>query len=686
MDTPSKFCGLCQCIQFDDAASKGYAARDEDGNSILSFDGDEHARYFDTGLRIQDKFPDFPLLSKSAADNKCDGCGFLKDSALQALAAHGDDLSKDRKLEIRATYLWRKSEEYGGTDVVLFQGIGALELEFIILDDQGHFSGSREYVTHYVQSRSNNTVQKWLRLHADAPGPILTPTTVSWIQSQLSSCQICEEQPKDDFIPTRLIRVDCNPPSLVQMDKPTILAFSPEFIKYAALSYCWGPPEKAARQPKLEKKTIQDRMSGIPDTEMTSVLRDAITVCRALSIPFLWVDALCIIQDDPKDCERESSLMGQILLNACFTIAAWSSGSCSEGFLDRHSEALIVPFRSSIGPDIHGTCCLTTGMDDEADRFLMIDYLHSKSIERGWILQEEIMSKKILAFGHLRLHLLCGHQGQTQYEEPVHGSVLFSNYYTLSNFGPESGYDLWYRHIASQYSSRLLSRTSDRFPAISGLASFFGAKLEDEYVAGIWRKELHKGLWWSKEPDGKGLTLKELLNDISNPTPYVAPSWSWASRGFQIGFGDRNFSIFRDFESQYWRQEFEHATPHIVLAGTDPYGQLSSAELQITTRVCNVPADIFIYNQKNEGYVGGRNMYAWCTVDWDLESDGTHIKRISPGMLKLMLLGRAEGQFWPCSYSPNVAFSELSESGALSSTGLLSIKSNDPERKKKTYY
>lgn len=70
---------------------------------------------------------------------------------------------------------------------------------------------------------------------------------------------------------------------------------------------------------------------------MTPVLQDAIKTCRSLSISYLWIDALCITQDDPLDWERESASVGLIYLNAYLTICALSSDSCTGSFLDRKS-------------------------------------------------------------------------------------------------------------------------------------------------------------------------------------------------------------------------------------------------------------------------------------------------------------------------------------------------------------
>ena len=240
----------------------------------------------------------------------------------------------------------------------------------------------------------------------------MTPDTVSWIHSSLQSCQNCEALSRDQFIPTRLVQVDCDPPRLVEMDQSTILSFGAERIKYAALSYCWGPPEEATLQLKTERDSLHSRLSGFLESETTGALRDAITVCRALSISFLWVDALCILQGDLQDWQREPSLMGQIYSNSLLTICALSSSSCIEGFLDRRV-ALVVPFRSRVTPDVESTFNLTPVM--RADflrsylppyRYLGADRDSSLWDSRGWTLLERTMSARMLMFGQSRLHIL----------------------------------------------------------------------------------------------------------------------------------------------------------------------------------------------------------------------------------------------------------------------------------------
>ncbi|KAK4109963.1 heterokaryon incompatibility, partial [Canariomyces notabilis] len=84
--------------------------------------------------------------------------------------------------------------------------------------------------------------------------------------------------------------------------------------RYAALTYCWGSQKESQHQLRTDKSTLPLRCKGILDSEMTPVLRDAVRVTRALSIPYLWIDCLCALQDvdDPSDWNRQCWHMDEI--------------------------------------------------------------------------------------------------------------------------------------------------------------------------------------------------------------------------------------------------------------------------------------------------------------------------------------------------------------------------------------
>jgi hypothetical protein len=91
-------------------------------------------------------------------------------------------------------------------------------------------------------------------------------------------------------------------------------------IRYITLSHRWGiKPEFPL---KLTQRSIADLTKCIPLNLLPPTFQDAVTICRQLQIRYLWIDALCIIQDSIDDWLRESEAMGQIYKNAVLNIAA----------------------------------------------------------------------------------------------------------------------------------------------------------------------------------------------------------------------------------------------------------------------------------------------------------------------------------------------------------------------------
>ncbi|KAF8854001.1 hypothetical protein BDZ45DRAFT_551941, partial [Acephala macrosclerotiorum] len=99
-----------------------------------------------------------------------------------------------------------------------------------------------------------------------------------------------------------------------------------------SLSYCWGGPQTIT----ATKLTLHSHTESIPLQACSQSIKDAVAVARGLHIQYLWVDALCIIQDATSDKLYEIERMGRIYKNAPVTISAANSPSATYGFL-RHS-------------------------------------------------------------------------------------------------------------------------------------------------------------------------------------------------------------------------------------------------------------------------------------------------------------------------------------------------------------
>ena len=84
---------------------------------------------------------------------------------------------------------------------------------------------------------------------------------------------------------------------------PRLIIGAGKTAQYATLSHCWG------RSPTVKTKleSLRSRQNSIPLDALPKTFKDALATCRELGIQYLWIDSLCIIQDDKGDWEYHSS-------------------------------------------------------------------------------------------------------------------------------------------------------------------------------------------------------------------------------------------------------------------------------------------------------------------------------------------------------------------------------------------
>ena len=159
-------------------------------------------------------------------------------------------------------------------------------------------------------------------------------------------------------------------------------------------------------------------------------------------------------------------------------------------------------------------------------------------------------------------------------------------------------YSEW-RTIVGMYSRRKISIYTDKFPALSGLAKKLSKLLQDEYIAGLWRKDLVDGLLWAVEypnpvyvdipkglraqafPSLESLTLFQPVRDESE---YVAPSWSWASVDMPVYYDDYPKELEIDLtahEPPYLEIQDVRITP----ADASPFGGVTSGKLVVQGQI-----------------------------------------------------------------------------------------------------
>jgi hypothetical protein len=328
---------------------------------------------------------------------------------------------------------------------------------------------------------------------------------------------------------------------------------SPKYAKYLTLSHCWG----SANILKLTLENEGTLKKGFTIRGLPKTFRQAIHFTRALSIRYLWVDSLCIIQDSVDDWRHQSALMGDIYRNCYCNIAATRSDDSNGGIFATREPRSVKPLKLVLtiannydGGKHHGVYYC---WKDGAWRNLVEN---APSNNRGWVLQERLLSPRVLHFSD---YIFWECKSVSACEIAPTGKPDLDTYngnesfYTslilaidklstecadLKDGGCHSikkAHSAWWE-LVFKYSQCQLSKDDDILVAISGVAKVVERAMNDEYLAGLWRSMLLIDLLWntkrSQWPTENVLTTR--------PIPVRAPTWSWASIKGQVWPSDHN--------------------------------------------------------------------------------------------------------------------------------------------------
>ncbi|TFK83188.1 HET-domain-containing protein [Polyporus arcularius HHB13444] len=320
--------------------------------------------------------------------------------------------------------------------------------------------------------------------------------------------------PHSATLPTRVI--DCTDPS-----KPKLHLSTDEHAPYLALSYTRGKFGSFG----TTRETLDASLLGIDLESIPQTVRDAIRSTHALGVRYLWVDALCIVQDSVEDKIREVAQMGSIFRNAYFTIIAASAGSADEGFLqDRKPSSppdITLPFRCPDG---------RVGTMSLSPIWRQYDASSEPVCQRAWCLEERLLSPRALTYASHTLQYHCQativNVGNAVCK-PIAGHRLPTLLFrpdiddASSTLSPNDLKVLRYSWIEAvgEYSQRSLGDPADKLVAFAAVAEAFKRAWKSDYLAGLWRHSLVQDLLWYKTSESRH----------SRPQGYRAPSWSWAA-------------------------------------------------------------------------------------------------------------------------------------------------------------
>ncbi|KAI0835685.1 heterokaryon incompatibility protein-domain-containing protein [Hypoxylon sp. FL0890] len=372
----------------------------------------------------------------------------------------------------------------------------------------------------FIYHGTRRSVSSGLCSHKKIPRNTNSVACFGTIRQWLNDCKEnhhCCRTPGEAQLPTRVLYLGGRTPRLVEHQ--TVKA------EYVAITHCWG------KEPFLQTKTsnLQSHKERILLRAMPKNFRDAVYVSKSLGYKYLWIDSLCIIQDDEQDWDQESKLMGDIYNRADLVIAATCASAAQDGFLAKNRPT----YRESK---------VSVALQD-ADRPTTFYYRLASPHrnqqgpldKRAWAFQERLLARRYVSF---RLHEVTWYCQTSMHCECDSAEVAddhrkFRERSLDFLFSRNSQRDLhirWRQDIVSFYTQRALTRSSDKLIALSAVASAFQVKLGSKYLVGLWEHELILDLLWTtKRP--------------SRREPYEAPTWSWVACEGWVYYPISNYNI-----------------------------------------------------------------------------------------------------------------------------------------------
>jgi hypothetical protein len=414
-----------------------------------------------------------------------------------------------------------------------------------------------------------------------------------WHAKCFASHMTCQEAAA--YVPKRLLNIASMNDQIHLVETATIKEAQDEeqrAARYIAVSHSWGtqagitPPRTTVSNIAVHEKT------GIALADFPPLFRDILSLARALGYVHVWIDSLCIVQDDAADWTEQSVLMANVYGGADLTLSAASMRHCHDGLFGRRFEQLgdiegddkaarQVPVRAlKVDTQAGGQPPSEPGYANVYARESNARYhgyiiagtdrtrdwraIECPLLDRAWVFQESLLSRRIVYFTAREMIWQCREARRCEdgslHDEGGSDSISAITPFSFWDLmrgpwwgnrnmhricaglhGASSRQDVFafWRSCVELYSTLRLTRESDRGVAIDGVAQLLRARLRDlrqgsvdeddvGYLAGMWRGDLPKSLAWSV-PTVFGSDKDAAASQVATRRLDV-PSWSWMSR------------------------------------------------------------------------------------------------------------------------------------------------------------
>lgn len=303
---------------------------------------------------------------------------------------------------------------------------------------------------------------------------------------------------------------------------------APSHCTYLALSYVWGKKEFLTLT-KENRKALQSEgglarvMQLVPLT-----VRDAMLLVKKLDEQYLWVDSLCIVQDDEEDRYKQIAAMDRVYRSAKLTVIAVSGRDAEAGL-----------------PGVRCDSRYTNQAIEEVQSLTLANMLPGKREiidrslwnQRGWTYQERLFSRRLLFFAQDQVYFEC-EEGCNFREDCADDEFNKADFYSKQwqaspatyalNFERQINFNS-YALVVKEYSKRKLTQSSDGLNAFSAILSAFQHHFRGRMLYGLPETALDAALLW--RPTNRA---QKRLDFITRK--FLFPSWSWLGWENEVGY------------------------------------------------------------------------------------------------------------------------------------------------------
>ncbi|OBT61192.1 hypothetical protein VE03_08685 [Pseudogymnoascus sp. 23342-1-I1] len=309
---------------------------------------------------------------------------------------------------------------------------------------------------------------------------------------------------------------------------------------FVALSYVWG----RVKMYKTLKKTIPDLMKPGSLSKnfnlFPTTIQDAIILTRQLDYRYLWVDSICILQDDDLDKATQVQHMDAIFTRASFVIIAAGGDDANAGLSGMNGGPRDVTQHTATYSDELTLLSLKPNREN--------DLRASIWNSRCWTYQEYVLSRRSLVFMEDSVHFRCGHVcGWTEDINKLwHDFYLSASELTIVPSRGEEAPTVTlevtetlgiahyhYFRMINEYTLRDMTYPSDRLSGFQGILNFYNMKCGPVFIWGMWTEDMliHSLLWQPQQE------LARIPLDRKTNAP-LYPTWSWAGWSGAVKYHD----------------------------------------------------------------------------------------------------------------------------------------------------